>query len=267
MKEISINNTDLKTSKLSFGTASIHHKLNKNSRENLLAKAYDIGISHFDTARLYGHGLAERTLGNYFTGEKRNNITIATKFGIHENSVYEKFPFLMYADKIKNKLFHNGNKIEPFIRDLSITKIDQSLQKSLKSLNTSWIDILYLHEPQLNEIENLDEVINWLEKKKRNGDIRYFGIAGYVDSAIKIEKRYPHVFDIFQIEDSLENKELNKLKEINRLPQFSFGYMRNNKSNFSPKEVLNKAIEQNKTGSIIVSTNKIEHLDLYSSYL
>ena len=45
---------------------------------------------------------------------------------------------------------------DPFIRDLSINKIEQSLQKSLKSLNSTWLDILYLHEPQLNEIENLD---------------------------------------------------------------------------------------------------------------
>lgn len=266
MNKININNTDLYVSKLSFGTASIHHKFDKKSRNNILAKACDLGITHFDTARLYGHGLAERTLGNYFNGAKREKVTIATKFGIHENPIYESFPFLMYANKIKNKLL-SSNKVEPFIRDLNINKIETSLQKSLKSLNSSWIDILYLHEPQLNDIKNLDEIISWLEKKKKNGDIRYFGVAGYVESAILIEKKYPKIFDIFQIEDSLENKQINKLEEINKSAQFSFGYIRNNSKKYTPKEILDLAVNQNKDGSIIVSTNKIEHMNLYSSYL
>ena len=44
--------------RVGFGTASLHHVNGLKSKLNLLNSAYDAGIRYFDTAPLYGHGLA-----------------------------------------------------------------------------------------------------------------------------------------------------------------------------------------------------------------
>lgn len=48
----------------------------------VLAGALDSGITHFDTARMYGLGRAEAELGAFLRTVERDTVTIATKFGI-----------------------------------------------------------------------------------------------------------------------------------------------------------------------------------------
>lgn len=55
--------------------------LTSTGRLRLLEAAFDQGIRHFDTAPLYGMGLAEEVLGR-FARSRRGDITITTKFGL-----------------------------------------------------------------------------------------------------------------------------------------------------------------------------------------
>src|SRR2546429_8200098 len=66
--------TTLSVSRLGLGTASLHHLLWSSERMQLLKTALDCGISHFDTARMYGEGLAERELGRFLTGGRQREI-------------------------------------------------------------------------------------------------------------------------------------------------------------------------------------------------
>lgn len=264
MNFINISSTNITVSKLSFGTASLHHILKESSRCKVLDKAIEIGITHFDTARLYGHGMSEKTLGKYFSKETRKNVTISTKFGISANPLYEKFPIAMYSQKVLNKLYKTSDNYP--LRNLSIKECEVNLFKSLKSLQTDWLDIYYLHEPELEDIEQLDDVILWLQNLKQKGVVRSFGLAGNVHKCIEIEKKYPKVFDILQVEDSIENKESLLLQSVQRPIQFTFGYMRRN-SVLSPEETFKKALEQNNEGSIIVSSRNEGHLDDYASWM
>ena len=47
---------------------------------NLLHRAVDLGVTHFDTAEIYGQGRNEQLLGKAFAG-RRGRIVLATKFG------------------------------------------------------------------------------------------------------------------------------------------------------------------------------------------
>jgi len=47
---------------------------------NLLHRALDLGITHFDTAEIYGQGHNEQLLGKAFAG-RWDQIVLATKFG------------------------------------------------------------------------------------------------------------------------------------------------------------------------------------------
>ena len=64
----------LQTSKLALGLSRIHYLLSMRERQNLPARAADLGIRHFDAARSYGDGLAEATLGRFLSGRRSNFI-------------------------------------------------------------------------------------------------------------------------------------------------------------------------------------------------
>src|SRR3712207_7513257 len=49
------------------------------SRQELLGSALDAGFTHFDTAPMYGEGMAERTLGQFLSRRLRQQVTLATK--------------------------------------------------------------------------------------------------------------------------------------------------------------------------------------------
>ena len=69
-------------SRLGFGTSGLMGSaITTAGRLRLLEVALDEGITHFDTAPLYGAGLAEEMLGRFAKG-KRHSVTITTKFGL-----------------------------------------------------------------------------------------------------------------------------------------------------------------------------------------
>ena len=74
------------TSRLGYGTTSLMAVDGGRERLHLLECAFDSGIRHFDTAPYYGYGEAERVLGE-FLFEKRDQVTVTTKFGIQPPSL------------------------------------------------------------------------------------------------------------------------------------------------------------------------------------
>ena len=66
IKKRRIGNTDLEVSELSMGTAPIGGwpvAVNSDQAQKTLNTAWEKGIRYFDTAPLYGSGMAERRLG------------------------------------------------------------------------------------------------------------------------------------------------------------------------------------------------------------
>jgi len=51
--------TGLSVSRLSFGTATLHHHPTTAKRQAFLAAALDHGFTHFDTSPYYGFGMSE----------------------------------------------------------------------------------------------------------------------------------------------------------------------------------------------------------------
>ena len=69
-------------SRLGLGLSRLHY-IDEAAGVTLIAAARDLGITHFDTARLYGDGWSERVLGKRFAlRQGRDKVTIATKFGL-----------------------------------------------------------------------------------------------------------------------------------------------------------------------------------------
>ena len=212
-------------SKLAFGTAGLMGAaLTDKGRLSLLSCAYDNNIRHFDTAPLYGQGDAESVLGK-FASNKRENIIIATKFGLRPQ-VYPAWsnilkPVIRRLNRARLDLKRKRNSkrhnfidsaltpkkfidtlaIEPDIGPISepycINELRAQTQLSLKKLQTDYLDILWLHDTCLSELT--DEFVIELEQMVMSGQVLMIGVASSRARIDAIHRVYPQLSSIQQV--------------------------------------------------------------------
>ncbi len=75
---------DLEVSSFAFGTApigNIFREIDETTAEEMVNHAWDAGIRFFDTAPMYGHGLAELRTGHALRWKNRDDYVLASKVG------------------------------------------------------------------------------------------------------------------------------------------------------------------------------------------
>ncbi len=184
------------------------------SEDNVLAilnLAFDLGINYYDTSDSYGEGRSESLLGKFIKriGANRNKIKISTKGGL-----------------LPHKTFYMPT-------NFSASYISNCINTSLKRLNTDRIDIYNLHSPNVNEINNNDELLRSLEERKRQGDIAEIGVSARSPrDAVELAKFFN--FDSVQvnynlidqrIKDDFEFVEIYSKKRVTARTPFAFGYL------------------------------------------
>ena len=162
MKYRKLGNTGLQLSAVGFGLWTVSTSWwgaeDDQRGIDLLRRAYDLGVTFFDTADTYGNGKGETLLADAL-GHVRDKIVIATKFG---------YDFYKYGER------REGQRELP--QDFSPDYVRFALEQSLQRLRTDYIDIYQLHNPRLWAIES-DELFATLEELKRQGKIRHYGIT------------------------------------------------------------------------------------------
>ena len=158
------------------------------SRKAILA-ALEAGVTFIDTADVYGFGHSEeliREVLDQWPG--KNKIVIASKAG---NNFY---PYL-----------GQQHKTTPANIDYSIKHLEFAAEQSLKRLNVEALDILQLHSPDLEILEQ-DEPWLALERLKKAGKIKY---AGWSVQSFKeteqahILERHHDLLDVIQVRYNL----------------------------------------------------------------
>ena len=151
IKKNKIGLTNLEISELGMGTAPLGGwpvAVNSDQANETINEAWNKGIRYFDTAPLYGSGMAEERLGNFLKDKERNEFAIATKVGrlvVHSEKGSEKF---------KGQDPHKDTDF-----DFSYDGAMRSFEESLKRLQLDKIDILHLHDPD-NHPDHLSEAKN-----------------------------------------------------------------------------------------------------------
>jgi len=111
----------------------------------IVRRAMDLGINFIDTAAAYG---TEPAVGQAIKGQ-RDSVVISTKASISQSGE------LLSADKVQ-----------------------ASLENSLKTLGTDFIDVFNLHGVTLDEYEHaIQHILPMLKQQKLAGKIRYLGIT------------------------------------------------------------------------------------------
>lgn len=259
MNNAVIHGTDLTVSRLSFGTASLHHLFRSKQRQTLLIAAIDAGFTHLDTSPFYGYGLAEREIGLLPKGVS-NKVTVASKIGLYPPVGSSASTNQVIARKVIGRILPKASLP---ITDWSLKRAQVSLDLTLKRIRRDCLDILYLHEPAYGCVDE-GEFVGWLENQKKMGKIRYWGLAGESSQFGELLNIGHPLAQILQVRRSLSDEGVAP-EAIARPNQFSFGYLSSAKDqfpNFDVSEVLSKALDSHPEGSIIVSTRNISRVAL-----
>lgn len=258
MRRVTLPGTVINVSRLSFGTASLHHLLTGRQRQELLAAAFDHGFTHFDTAPYYGFGIAEQELGRFLKG-RRGKVTIATKVGLYP-------PGGLYTNTSSVRIRKVAGKVFPVfsrpVVDWSIAAASKSLGGSLRRLGIDQIDLLLLHEPISGAVEN-EVFLGWLKEEQSKGRIRAWGLAGQANCMDAWLSMNHPLGMVLQVRDSLDRREADLVRCHGRDLQITYGYLSSSSTlpgSLTAMEILERAMRRNATGSILVSTRKLARL-------
>lgn len=255
MQRVLLPYASIQISRLSFGTASLHRLVFARERANLLHKALECGISHFDTAPYYGFGLAEADLGEVLVG-RRQSITVATKVGMHAPGAPTSSVAKIWARKVLGKI---APSVSAPRWDWSVAEASRSLDESLKRLRTDYVDILFVHEPDPTAVQP-DELLDWLHRMRDSGRVRSWGLAG---EPFRLEPwiRSDHpLAQVLQTRDSVSGKESDDLLRHGRRADLTYGYFASLSQGMDALSILRKALERNQHGSVVFSTRQTAHL-------
>lgn len=208
MDEVELQGSSLQITRLGFGCARLMARIGRRDSVRLLRGAYDAGITHFDTARLYGYGEAESALGDLIASVGRNRVTVATKFGILPPRRTPLLSAAKSAARVVAKL-HPSTRAVFRRRAASMTRASAfdtatartSVEASLRALRTDRIDLLLLHECTPDDLT--DELLMFVEGLRRAGTIRAHGIATKPDHAAEVLRRHPAFAPVVQTASSV----------------------------------------------------------------
>ncbi|WP_261301748.1 aldo/keto reductase [Paenibacillus andongensis] len=154
MKYRPLGKTGLEVSTLSFGASSlgsVFRQTDDTEAIRTVHAAIDAGINYMDVSPYYGATKAETVLGKAISQVSRENFYLSTKAGRYGVDTF----------------------------DFSSSRIESSLEESLRRLKTDYVDILFLHDIEFVQPEIiLQEAIPALERLKQQGKIRFTGICG-----------------------------------------------------------------------------------------
>jgi aryl-alcohol dehydrogenase-like predicted oxidoreductase len=198
---MNIQGTAIETSRLGLGTHSLHRLVSAAERRDLLALALDLGVRQFDTAPSYGDVLAEHELGR-LARERRSQLVLTTKFGIPGSGLGGRLPgwnHVAMLARAARKVVGNARSRTPR-RHFSAEQARKSLEASLRALATDHVDVLFLHEPSVTCLEEVEALIRQLEALKAAGKVRYVGLSGQYDDCRQIAQRYPLLAQVLQVQ-------------------------------------------------------------------
>lgn len=258
-------------SNLGFGCVSLTQHAFFKDAQHILSRAFDEGITHFDTAPVYGNGYSEKILGS-FIKNKRSQVTITTKYGLGVfNQPTINLKIALPLNAIKNRLrkkIENTDSPQPQLlpfRSLDINYVKQHLEKSLQNLQTEFIDYYLLHEAIPAFLT--PDALAFLNEQKQKGIIRQLGVAANYVNLLPATNNDLEGFTVLQY----ENGPLYKTDELKRTyPNKKHFYhsalqsIRYFDKKYSSSEwagiILNRACKTNPSGKILFSTTKSKRL-------
>jgi aryl-alcohol dehydrogenase-like predicted oxidoreductase len=176
-------------SALGFGCSAVMGRVGRKASLAALGAAYDAGITLYDTARSYGYGESEGLLGEFLRG-RRDSVIVSTKFGI---SAAPTNLLKRVAKPVARRLIEAVPAARGILRGqiaaqfseghFSVKAMRESVETSLRQLQTGYVDLLFLHLPPASVLDQ-DDLFAALEQLTVQGKVLRVGLAGDVPLAV-----------------------------------------------------------------------------------
>jgi len=134
----------IELSRVGLGTNNFGRRLDVVGARAVVDAALDAGVTHIDTADIYGSGESERFLGQILQG-RRERAFVATKFGMGQG----------------------GNGTREYLRG--------AIDRSLASLQTDHVDLFYYHRP--DNVTPISETVAAMNELVQEGKVRAIGVS------------------------------------------------------------------------------------------
>jgi D-threo-aldose 1-dehydrogenase len=184
MERVELEGPKLKVSAVGFGCGGLLRSPSRKERMAVLGSAVDSGITHFDTARMYGLGMAEAELGRFLRTVQRDAVTVATKFGIDVGGAARRLgrfqaparALLRKAPALRRAVKRHQAPVKTArLYDAAVAV--RSLDQSLAALGVDYVDILFVHGPKPGDTVVGGELREFFERARQQGKIRAWGVS------------------------------------------------------------------------------------------
>lgn len=200
---VKLGKTDLYVNPIGIGANAVgghnlYPDLNEEAGRDVIRTAIAQGANFIDTAFSYGYGRSEELIGEVIEEMKnRSEVVIATKGAQRKEG-------------------------DSYVTDNSPDFLRKSVEGSLKSLRTDYIDLFYIHFPDDNTPK--DEAVGALQRLKEEGKIRAIGVSNFSADQLKEANKDGYV-EVFQGGYNLIDRQAEK---------DYFPYMREHRISFIP---------------------------------
>src|SRR5262245_41884374 len=151
MQTRTLQNTDLHVSRACFGTMTFGSQVDEPTAHRIVDRCLDMGVNFFDTANVYNSGASEEIVGNAFKG-RRDKIILASK--------------------VRGKMGDAPHQV-----GLSRAAIERGIEDSLRRLQTDYLDLYYMHQPDY--AVPIEESLETMDRLVRQGKVRYPASSNY----------------------------------------------------------------------------------------
>ena len=158
MNKRKLGSLDFEISEITFGSASISSEgkgysfgyISEDDAIALLREAHARGVNVFDTAPIYGHGVAEIRIGKAFK-KLREKVFIVSKSGV------------------------TWDEDRRIVRTNDLAIAQKMMEQSLRDLQTDYIDLYMVHWPDPKI--DIRKTLEVLRKAQDQGKIRHIGLC------------------------------------------------------------------------------------------
>ncbi len=168
MKYRRFGDSDLEVSVVGFGGwpmgGTNYGAVDDSEGQAAVQRAFDLGVTCFDNAAVYGLGHSERVMGAALKSI-RDQIVLVTKCGL-------------VRDPEGGGVIRNGTRAH----------VLESCERSLKNLGTDYVDLMLVHWPDI--FTPFEETMRALEDLHRAGKIRYAGVSNFLPEMLAECKKH-----------------------------------------------------------------------------